>query len=463
MSLVGPRPEPPALVEELSGLVPYYERRALVKPGLTGWAQVRCGYAGSHFGTAWKMCHDLYYIKHRSAALRPADPAPDPARARRARPGGAAPGRGLHPRRGRRARRALASADRRPAGDMRVDVSVLTPVLNEEEHIREAARDDARPALRRHDRVHLHRRRAPRTAPSRSCESSRQRDPRVRVLDNPRRSTPMALNIGLAAARGEFVARMDAHTHYPHGLPGPRRRAPAARRRRARERPAARPRRGHLVAPRGAGARHARSARGGAQFRHASDGRDRGRQRLHRRLAALDARGARRLGRGLAQQPGLRAGRAHPRRRRAHRLPAGDGRRSTCRATACGARAPVLALRPLPRQDLGAPPGEHAPLAPARPRAGARAGGRGARRSGALAPARPRGRRRSGAPSSSASRPPRRGEATPPSSTPRRRRCRPAGRVRRDAPRLGARLPVGCVRFGPPLRALAHVARRSAA
>lgn len=66
MTIVGPRPEQPALVEELSRMVPYYGRRSLVKPGVTGWAQLRCGYAGSAVGTAWKICHDLYYIRRRS-------------------------------------------------------------------------------------------------------------------------------------------------------------------------------------------------------------------------------------------------------------------------------------------------------------------------------------------------------------------------------------------------------------
>jgi lipopolysaccharide/colanic/teichoic acid biosynthesis glycosyltransferase len=66
MTLVGPRPEQPRLVEELSRVVPYYDRRSLVKPGVTGWAQVRCGYAGTPVGTAWKICHDLYYVKRRS-------------------------------------------------------------------------------------------------------------------------------------------------------------------------------------------------------------------------------------------------------------------------------------------------------------------------------------------------------------------------------------------------------------
>ena len=44
----------------------YYDRRLLVKPGLAGWAQARCGYGGSEEGTSWKLCHDLFYLKHRS-------------------------------------------------------------------------------------------------------------------------------------------------------------------------------------------------------------------------------------------------------------------------------------------------------------------------------------------------------------------------------------------------------------
>ena len=66
MTLVGPRPERPGKVAELECRFRYYERRHLAKPGITGWAQVRCGYAGSELGTAWKLCHDLYYLKHRS-------------------------------------------------------------------------------------------------------------------------------------------------------------------------------------------------------------------------------------------------------------------------------------------------------------------------------------------------------------------------------------------------------------
>jgi lipopolysaccharide/colanic/teichoic acid biosynthesis glycosyltransferase len=67
MSLVGPRPEQPGIVTDLENRFSYYDRRHLVKPGITGWAQVRCGYAGSHIGSAWKLCHDLYYLKRRSA------------------------------------------------------------------------------------------------------------------------------------------------------------------------------------------------------------------------------------------------------------------------------------------------------------------------------------------------------------------------------------------------------------
>jgi exopolysaccharide biosynthesis polyprenyl glycosylphosphotransferase len=69
MSIVGPRPEQPSFVESLEESVAFYSRRHVVRPGITGWAQVRCGYAGSHEGTLWKLSHDLYYLKHRSPAF----------------------------------------------------------------------------------------------------------------------------------------------------------------------------------------------------------------------------------------------------------------------------------------------------------------------------------------------------------------------------------------------------------
>lgn len=69
MSIVGPRPEQPALAERLRLAIPYYDVRHLVRPGLTGWAQVRGGYAGSEAGSALKVCYDLYYIKHRSFSV----------------------------------------------------------------------------------------------------------------------------------------------------------------------------------------------------------------------------------------------------------------------------------------------------------------------------------------------------------------------------------------------------------
>jgi lipopolysaccharide/colanic/teichoic acid biosynthesis glycosyltransferase len=69
MSLVGPRPEQPSFVERLERAVPFYQRRHLIQPGITGWAQVRCGYARSDAGSMWKHCHDLFYLKHRSIAL----------------------------------------------------------------------------------------------------------------------------------------------------------------------------------------------------------------------------------------------------------------------------------------------------------------------------------------------------------------------------------------------------------
>lgn len=69
MDLVGPRPHPASNVDLFAASVPYYWVRSLVRPGATGWAQIRYGYANGLEEETEKMRYDLYYIKHRSLAL----------------------------------------------------------------------------------------------------------------------------------------------------------------------------------------------------------------------------------------------------------------------------------------------------------------------------------------------------------------------------------------------------------
>jgi exopolysaccharide biosynthesis polyprenyl glycosylphosphotransferase len=69
MSLIGPRPEREELAVELEKIIPFYRCRLAVKPGLTGWAQVKYSYAGTENDTLIKLQYDLYYIKHRSFML----------------------------------------------------------------------------------------------------------------------------------------------------------------------------------------------------------------------------------------------------------------------------------------------------------------------------------------------------------------------------------------------------------
>jgi lipopolysaccharide/colanic/teichoic acid biosynthesis glycosyltransferase len=66
MSLIGPRPERPAFVEQLTRQIPFYGQRHVIKPGVTGWAQVRYTYGASVEDAIEKMQYDLYYVKHMS-------------------------------------------------------------------------------------------------------------------------------------------------------------------------------------------------------------------------------------------------------------------------------------------------------------------------------------------------------------------------------------------------------------
>jgi lipopolysaccharide/colanic/teichoic acid biosynthesis glycosyltransferase len=69
MSLVGPRPEQPSLAEMLEEQIPYYGQRHSLRPGITGWAQVKYGYGATVEQTKIKLEHDLFYIKHLSMPL----------------------------------------------------------------------------------------------------------------------------------------------------------------------------------------------------------------------------------------------------------------------------------------------------------------------------------------------------------------------------------------------------------
>ena len=69
MSLVGPRPERPHFVEQLTAVIPFYAERARVKPGITGWAQVKYPYGASVEDAREKLSFDLYYLKNRGLLL----------------------------------------------------------------------------------------------------------------------------------------------------------------------------------------------------------------------------------------------------------------------------------------------------------------------------------------------------------------------------------------------------------
>lgn len=69
MAVIGPRPERPIFVKEIAQIMPFYETRHVIKPGLTGWAQVNYPYGQTIDDSLIKLQYDLYYIKHRSLYL----------------------------------------------------------------------------------------------------------------------------------------------------------------------------------------------------------------------------------------------------------------------------------------------------------------------------------------------------------------------------------------------------------
>lgn len=69
MSLIGPRPERPHFAEQLAEIIPFFDQRTSVLPGITGWAQVNYPYCASVEDARRKLFYDLYYVHHRSRML----------------------------------------------------------------------------------------------------------------------------------------------------------------------------------------------------------------------------------------------------------------------------------------------------------------------------------------------------------------------------------------------------------
>jgi lipopolysaccharide/colanic/teichoic acid biosynthesis glycosyltransferase len=69
MSIVGPRPERPQMIVSLEAEIPFWSRRLLMKPGMTGWAQVRCGYGRDGATHSQKLSYDFWYMRHGSLAV----------------------------------------------------------------------------------------------------------------------------------------------------------------------------------------------------------------------------------------------------------------------------------------------------------------------------------------------------------------------------------------------------------
>ena len=69
MSIVGPRPERPEFAKGLAKSIPFYSERHTVRPGVTGWAQIRYSYGASKEDASEKLQYDLYYVKNHSLIL----------------------------------------------------------------------------------------------------------------------------------------------------------------------------------------------------------------------------------------------------------------------------------------------------------------------------------------------------------------------------------------------------------